>query len=62
MGDQLDEPIGSSGSSVYIVFTLFTWQIKYDDDDDAEVKQLALLSQRGCAMLRVCRQLASLLQ
>jgi len=36
MGDQLDEPFGSSGSrpfSVYnIVFTLFSRQIKYDDD------------------------------
>jgi len=38
MGDQLDEPIASSGSPPFSVFNCFfshySWKIKYDDDDD----------------------------
>jgi len=41
MGDQLDEPFGSSGSRhlqcPILFFTLFSWQITYDDDDDVTV-------------------------
>ena len=49
MGDQLDEPFGSSGSPSFlvsnIVFTLCSQQIKYDDDDDDRL-QLAIFTER----------------
>jgi len=35
VGNQLDEPVGSSGSppfSVFSCFSHYSWQIKYDDD------------------------------
>jgi len=51
MGDQLDEPFGSSGSPSFlvsnIVFTLCSRQITYDDDDDDDDRlQLAIFTER----------------
>jgi len=61
--DELDDPFGYSGSppfSVYIiVFTLFSRQIKYDDDDDRRVFQRSWLAVTSINVTDLRRQVNS---